>query len=112
MACGCGRLQPRRDRQNRRNQPNRRERGTQSSILKKLGSPRRRQSLRQNPISQIFLLFFQFVFRLISSGAPLRDGKDPTTRIGLIVERSFIVSLDEKIVLLATDVKQRYGGFT
>ena len=42
----------------------------------------------------------------------LRDGKDPTTRIGLIVERSFIVSLDEEIALLAADVKQRYGLHT
>lgn len=38
----------------------------------------------------------------------LRDKKDPTTRIGLITERSFIISLDEEIALLAADVKQKH----
>jgi predicted nucleic acid-binding protein len=38
----------------------------------------------------------------------LRDGKDPTTRIELIVERSFIVSLNEEIALLAADIKQKH----
>jgi predicted nucleic acid-binding protein len=36
----------------------------------------------------------------------LRDKKDPTERIELIAERSFIVLLDKEIALLAADVKQ------
>lgn len=38
----------------------------------------------------------------------LRDGKDPSARIKFIVERSFIVHLDEKIALLAADVKHEF----
>ena len=38
----------------------------------------------------------------------LRDKKDPTTRIELIIERSFIVSLDKEIALLAAEVKQEH----
>ena len=38
----------------------------------------------------------------------LRDGKDPTTRIELIVERSFVVALDREIALSAADVKQKH----
>ena len=36
----------------------------------------------------------------------LRDKKDPTTRIEMIVERRFIVPLDKEIALLAAEVKQ------
>ena len=42
----------------------------------------------------------------------LRDKKDPTTRIQLIVERSFILPLDKEIALLAADVKQKHGLHT
>jgi len=38
----------------------------------------------------------------------LRDKKDPTTRIELIIERSFIVPLDKEIALLAAEVKQEH----
>jgi len=38
----------------------------------------------------------------------LRDKKDPTTRIELITERSFIVPLNKEIALLAADVKQKH----
>jgi predicted nucleic acid-binding protein len=38
----------------------------------------------------------------------LRDGKDPEDRIKFIVERSFIIPLDEKIALLAADVKHEF----
>lgn len=38
----------------------------------------------------------------------LRDGKDPTTRIELIAERSFIVPLNQEIALLAADIKQKH----
>jgi len=38
----------------------------------------------------------------------LRDQKDPTTRIDFIVKRSFIISLDKEIALLAADVKQKH----
>jgi len=38
----------------------------------------------------------------------LREGKDPTTRVGLVVERSFIVALDREIALLAAEIKQKY----
>lgn len=38
----------------------------------------------------------------------MRDKKDPATRIELIVERSFIVTLDKEIALLAADVKQKH----
>mgnify|MGYP000032265229 CR=1 FL=1 len=38
----------------------------------------------------------------------LREGKDPTARIELITERSFITSIDIEIALLAADVKQKY----
>ena len=42
----------------------------------------------------------------------LRDKKDPTTRIQLIVDRSFILPLDKEIALLAADVKQKHGLHT
>ena len=38
----------------------------------------------------------------------LREERDPTTRIELIVERSFIVPLNVEIALLAAEIKQRY----
>ena len=38
----------------------------------------------------------------------LRDKKDPTTRIQLIVERSFIMELNKEIALLAADIKQKH----
>jgi len=38
----------------------------------------------------------------------LRDKKDPTTRIQLIVERSFIVELNKEIALLAADFKHKH----
>lgn len=38
----------------------------------------------------------------------LRDGKDPEVRIKFIVERSFIIPLDEKIALIAADVKHEF----
>lgn len=38
----------------------------------------------------------------------LRDKRDPTTRINLIAERSFIILLDEEIALLAADIKQKH----
>ena len=38
----------------------------------------------------------------------LRDKKDPTTRISLITERSFIITLDKEIALLAADIKQKH----
>jgi len=38
----------------------------------------------------------------------LRDKKDPTTRIEVIIERSFIVLLNKEIALLAADVKQEH----
>ncbi len=38
----------------------------------------------------------------------LRDGKDPKTRMDLIVERSFIIPLDIEIALLAADMKQKH----
>lgn len=38
----------------------------------------------------------------------LRDKKDPKTRIDLILERSFIIPLDEEIALLAANIKQKY----
>jgi predicted nucleic acid-binding protein len=42
----------------------------------------------------------------------LRDKKDPTTRVKFIIERSFIVPLDEEIALLAAELKQKYGLHT
>jgi len=42
----------------------------------------------------------------------LRDGKDPTTRLKLIVDRSFIIPLDSDIALLAADVKHKHGLHT
>jgi len=42
----------------------------------------------------------------------LREQKDPTERIELIIERSFIVLLDVEIALLATDMKQKHGLHT
>jgi len=38
----------------------------------------------------------------------LRDKKDPTSRINVITERSFIIPLDKEIALLAADVKLRH----
>jgi predicted nucleic acid-binding protein len=38
----------------------------------------------------------------------LRDQKDPTTRINLIIERSFIIQLDKEIALLAANVKEKH----
>jgi predicted nucleic acid-binding protein len=38
----------------------------------------------------------------------LREQKDCTPRINFIVERSFILSLDENIALLAADIKQNH----
>jgi predicted nucleic acid-binding protein len=38
----------------------------------------------------------------------LRDKRDPTDRIELIMERSFIVPLNKEIALLAADVKQEH----
>jgi len=38
----------------------------------------------------------------------LRDRKDPATRINFIIERSFIISLDKEIALLAADIKQNH----
>jgi len=38
----------------------------------------------------------------------LRDKKDPTTRIELITERTFIVPLNQEIALSAADVKQEH----
>ena len=38
----------------------------------------------------------------------LREKKDPTTRINLIIERSFIVPLDKEMTLLAADMKQKH----
>jgi len=38
----------------------------------------------------------------------LRDKKDPSTRIELIVERSIVVVLDRETALLAADVKQKH----
>ncbi len=38
----------------------------------------------------------------------LRDRKDPTTRISLIAERSFVMALEMEIALLAADIKQKH----
>jgi len=38
----------------------------------------------------------------------LREGRDTTTRIGLIRERSFIIQITTEIALLAADIKHRY----
>jgi predicted nucleic acid-binding protein len=38
----------------------------------------------------------------------LREGKDPSSRINFIIERSFVIPLDEKIALLAADAKQSH----
>lgn len=42
----------------------------------------------------------------------LREQKDPTERINLIMERSYIIPLNEKIALLAADIKQKYKFHT
>jgi predicted nucleic acid-binding protein len=42
----------------------------------------------------------------------LREQKDPTERIELIIERSFIVLLDVEIALLASDMKHKHGLHT
>jgi len=38
----------------------------------------------------------------------LREQKDPATRINLITERSFIISIDKEVALLAADIEQKY----
>jgi len=38
----------------------------------------------------------------------LREQKDPTTRINLITERSFITSINKEPALLAADIKQKH----
>ncbi|MBS7654993.1 PIN domain-containing protein [Candidatus Bathyarchaeota archaeon] len=38
----------------------------------------------------------------------LREGKNPTERIKLIIERSFIIPLNIEIALLAAEIKQKY----
>jgi len=38
----------------------------------------------------------------------LREKKDPTTRIRLVTERSFVIPLSAEIALLAADVKHRH----
>jgi predicted nucleic acid-binding protein len=38
----------------------------------------------------------------------LTDQTDPTTRINLIIERSFIIQLDKEIALLAANVKEKH----
>ncbi|MEM2841259.1 MAG: type II toxin-antitoxin system VapC family toxin [Candidatus Bathyarchaeia archaeon] len=38
----------------------------------------------------------------------LRDRKDPTDRINLITERSFVIPLSVEIALLAADIKLRH----
>jgi len=38
----------------------------------------------------------------------LREKKDPITRINLIIERSFVIHLDQEIALLAADIKQKH----
>ncbi|MGB9683563.1 MAG: type II toxin-antitoxin system VapC family toxin [Candidatus Bathyarchaeales archaeon] len=38
----------------------------------------------------------------------LREQKDPTTRLELIIERSFIIPLDTEIALVAAEIKQKY----
>jgi len=38
----------------------------------------------------------------------LKDRKDPTARINLIIERSFILSLEKEVALLAADVRQEH----
>lgn len=38
----------------------------------------------------------------------LRDGRDPTARIKFVIERSFIIPLDEEIALLAADIKHEF----
>ncbi|MEM3070848.1 MAG: type II toxin-antitoxin system VapC family toxin [Candidatus Bathyarchaeia archaeon] len=38
----------------------------------------------------------------------LRENKDPTKRLELIIERSFIIPLDIEIALLAAEMKKEY----
>jgi len=38
----------------------------------------------------------------------LREKKDPVPRINLIIERSFVIPLDQEIALLAADIKQKH----
>ena len=38
----------------------------------------------------------------------LREGRDPTARLELIMKRSIIIPLDKQIALLAADIKQRH----
>ena len=42
----------------------------------------------------------------------LRDERDPNESLNFIIERSFVVPLDQKIALLAADLKQRHGLHT
>ncbi|MEM2902739.1 MAG: PIN domain-containing protein [Candidatus Bathyarchaeia archaeon] len=39
----------------------------------------------------------------------LTESKDPTTRIELILERSFIVPLDAEVALLAAEIRKVFG---
>lgn len=38
----------------------------------------------------------------------LREGKDPTTRINYIIERSLVISIDKDIALFAADIKHKH----
>lgn len=42
----------------------------------------------------------------------LRDKKDPTASLNFIMERSFVVPLDQVVALRAADAKRRYGLHT
>jgi predicted nucleic acid-binding protein len=42
----------------------------------------------------------------------LRDKKDPTSSLNFMMERSFVISLDQTIALRAADIKRRYGLHT
>ncbi len=42
----------------------------------------------------------------------LKDKRDPHDSLNFMVERSFILPLNQEIALLAADVKQRYGLHT
>jgi predicted nucleic acid-binding protein len=42
----------------------------------------------------------------------LREKKDPTSRIDLITERSFIIPLNKEVALSAADIKQRHNLHT
>ena len=38
----------------------------------------------------------------------LREEKDPTSRINLILDRSLIIAIDKNVALAAADIKQKY----